>query len=86
MKNINNVNSMGVASNNATRAVTLDQYGDLLTVKDLSEFLGVSKQTVYKEMKAGKFGPQIKFGRGFRIPKIYIAQRYLAGYDIEEQM
>ena len=59
---------------------TLDNYGDLLTAKDLSEFLGVSLQTIYKEIRDGKFGTPIKFGREFRIPKVYIQQRYFGGY------
>ena len=61
--------------------MTLDSYGDLLTAKDLSEFLGVSLQTIYKEIRDGKFGTPVKFGREFRIPKVYIQQRYFGGYS-----
>ena len=64
-----------------TKTPTLENYGDLLSVSDLSEFLGISKQTVYGEIRAGKFGEPLKFGREYRIPKIYIAQRYLLGYE-----
>ncbi|MDR2168142.1 MAG: helix-turn-helix domain-containing protein [Clostridiales bacterium] len=65
----------------ATKAISLDNYGDLMTTADLSNFLGVSKQTIYKEIREGKFGNPIKFGREFRIPKLYIVQRYLSGYQ-----
>ena len=62
------------------KTTTLDNYGDLLTAKDLSEFLGVSLQTIYKEIRGGKFGTPIKFGRVYKIPKVYIQQRYFGGY------
>ena len=62
----------------------LENYGDLLSVGDLSEFLGMSKQTIYSEIKLGKFGKPLKFGREYRIPKIYIATRYLSGYENSE--
>ena len=67
-------------SSSTINTMTLDNYGDLLTAKDLSEFLGVSLQTIYKEIGDGKFGTPIKFGREFRIPKVYIQQRYFGGY------
>ena len=63
-----------------TKSAKLDNYGDLMSVADLAAFLGVSKQTVYNEIKDGKFGEPLKFGRTYRIPKVYIAQRYLIGY------
>ena len=64
-----------------TRSAKLDNYGDLMTVADLSAFLGVSKQTIYNEIKHGKFGVPLKFGRSYRIPKVYVSQRYLVGYE-----
>ena len=60
----------------------LSQFGDLLTIKDLCEIFSISKQTVYKEIKSGKFGIPLKFGREYRIPKIYIIERYLQGYAV----
>ena len=79
-----------MASNNKTanktkttspdhKPTTLDHYGDLLSVTDLSNFLGISKQTVYKEIKEGKFGEPIKFGREFRVAKVYIVDKYICG-------
>jgi len=73
------------ATETTTKATTLDHYGDLMTATDLASFLGVSKQTAYKEIREGKFGEPIKFGREYRIPKVYIIQRYLTGYDVEHQ-
>ena len=64
-----------------TKDKTLDHYGDLMTATDLSNFLGISKQTIYSEIKEGKFGEPLKFGREYRIPKIYIVQRYFGGYE-----
>ena len=63
---------------NKQTSKNLDNYGDLLTAKDLTAFFGVSKQTVYSEIREGKFGKPLKFGREYRIPKIYIIQRYLS--------
>ena len=60
---------------------TLDNYGDLLSVTDLSNFLGISKQTVYKEIREGKFGEPIKFGREFRVAKVFIVDKYICGHQ-----
>ena len=54
----------------------LSEYRDLLSVKDLANIFDVSKQTIYKEMKCGKFGTPIKIGRAFKIPKKFIIQKY----------
>ena len=59
-----------------SRSLLLDGYKDLLSAKDLSEIFEVSRQTVYKEMKEGKFGAPIRIGRAYKVPKIYILQRY----------
>ena len=59
----------------------LEDYRDLLSTKDLSELLGVSKQTAYKEIRSGKFGEPLKFGREYRIPKVYIIERYFRGHQ-----
>jgi len=65
-----------------SKPTTLDYYGDLLTVTDLSNFLGISKQTIYKEIKDGKFGKPIKFGREFRIPKVFIVEKFIQRHEI----
>jgi excisionase family DNA binding protein len=54
----------------------LAEYRDLLSVKDLAEICEVSRQTIYKEMKDGKFGTAIQIGRAYKIPKISILKRY----------
>jgi len=56
----------------------LTEYRDLLSVKDLSTLFDVSEQTIYKEIKDGKFGVPIKIGRTYKIPKIYIMERYFS--------
>jgi predicted DNA-binding transcriptional regulator AlpA len=56
----------------------LSEYRDLLSVKDLSVLFDVSEQTIYKEIKDGKFGVPIKIGRTYKIPKIYIVERYFS--------
>jgi len=56
----------------------LTDFGDLLSTKDLARLFGVSKQTIYKELKAGKFGVPIQIGRAYLVPKIYIEQRFFS--------
>jgi hypothetical protein len=60
--------------------VRIEDFGDLLTTQDLSKLFGMSIKTAYKEIGAGSFGKPLKFGREYRIPKIYIVQRYFGGY------
>jgi len=52
------------------------KYKDLLCVDDLASIFKVSRQTIYKEIKNGKFGQPIQIGRAYKIPKLYIMQRY----------
>lgn len=66
--------------NNTAKNEPLKNYGDLLTVSDLSNVFGISKQTAYKEIKLGKFGGPLKFVREYRIPKVYVVQRYFGGF------
>jgi len=54
----------------------LTEYRDLLSVQDLSNIFQTSRQTIYKELKDGKFGTPIQIGRAYKIPKIYVVQRY----------
>ena len=77
---IHSENTTEATNKATTKATTLDHYGDLMTATDLASFLGVSKQTAYKEIRDGKFGTPLKFGREYRIPKIYIVRRYFSGY------
>ena len=60
---------------------TLLKYPDLLSINDLTEIFGVSKQTIYKEVKQGKFGKPIQIGRVYKIPKIYILNKYFSNYQ-----
>ena len=58
----------------------LEKYKDLLSVNDLTEIFGVSKQTIYKNIKDGKFGTPIQVGRAFKIPRLYIWNKFFANY------
>ena len=60
--------------------MNLDKYPDLLSVKDLMEIFGVSKNTIYKEIQDGKFGRPIQIGRAFKIPKMYIWNKFFENY------
>ena len=60
--------------------MNLDKYPDLLSVTDLMEIFGVSKNTIYKEIQDGKFGQPIQIGRAFRIPRMYIWNKFFANY------
>jgi len=59
----------------------LENYKDLLSVKDLTEIFGVSKQTIYKNIKEGKFGTPIKIGLAFKIPRMYIWNNFFSNYQ-----
>jgi predicted DNA-binding transcriptional regulator AlpA len=59
----------------------LEEYKDLLSTKDLAVIFGVSEQTIYKEIKQGKFGKPFQIGRAFKIPKVYIIEKYIANYQ-----
>ena len=58
----------------------LSKYKDLLSVRDLMEIFGVSKQTIYKNIKDGKFGTPIQIGRAFKVPRIYVWDKFFAKY------
>ncbi|MDR1739373.1 MAG: helix-turn-helix domain-containing protein [Bacteroidales bacterium] len=59
----------------------LEKYRDLLSVHDLMEIFGVSKQTIYKEIKQGKFGTPICIGRAFKIPRMFVWNKFFAMYE-----
>lgn len=54
----------------------LMDYHDLLSIQDLATIFSVSAQTVYKELRNGKFGNPIRIGRAIKVPKAYIIKRY----------
>ena len=54
----------------------LTKYRDLLNVRDLMEIFEVSEQTIYKEIKKGKFGDPIRVGRSYKIPKVYVVRKF----------
>jgi len=59
----------------------LEKYRDLLTVEDLTEIFGASKQTIYKEIKQGKFGKPIRIGRAYKVPKMYVLNKFFIRYE-----
>ena len=59
----------------------LSKYPDLLTVDHLMEIFGVSKQTIYKEIRQGKFGTPISIGRAYKIPRMYILNKFFVNYQ-----
>jgi len=59
----------------------INEYKDLLSVQDLMQIFDVSKTTIYKEIKQGKFGKPICIGRSFKIPRIYIYNKFFANYQ-----
>ena len=62
------------------RPEILSEYRDLLSAKDLSKIFSVGMDTIYREIKAGKFGSPIQIGRAFKVPKAYIIRKYFDGY------
>ena len=67
---------------NAVRNKTpLENYKDLLSVDDLAQIFGVCKKTIYNEIREGKFGKPIKIGRAFKVPKIYVINRFITNYQ-----
>jgi len=58
-----------------------EQYPDLLDTKHLMEIFGVGKNTIYKKIKDGEFGTPIKMGKGFKIPKLYIWNKFIEQYE-----
>ena len=41
-------------------------YRDLLSVDDLCAIFEVSRQTIYKEIRRGKFGETVQIGREYK--------------------
>ena len=70
-----------VYMNNTPSIIGLENYPDMLTTKHLAEIFGVSKNTIYKEIQTGKFGTPERIGRQLMIPKLYIWNRFIAGYN-----
>jgi len=51
----------------------LEKYSDLLTVKETAEVLRVSKAVVYEMIKKEQL-KALKFGREYRLSKIYLTK------------
>jgi len=59
----------------------LRNYNDLLTIEDLSAIFEVSKNTIYKSVKDGKFGTPIQIGRAYKVPKVYVIKKFFKNYS-----
>jgi len=59
----------------------LQNYSDLLTVEDLSTIFDVSKNTIYKSVKDGKFGTPIQIGRAYKVPKTFVIKKFFRNYS-----
>lgn len=55
----------------------LEKYRDLLSVNDLIEIFGVSKTTLYREIKNGTFGKPIRIGRAYKFPKMVVIEKVI---------
>ena len=73
--------SYTIFESNAANSIPLESYRDLLTVDDLAQIFNVSRKTIYKEIRDGKFGKPIKIGRSFKIPKIFVISRFITDYQ-----
>ena len=59
----------------------LSEYRDLLSVDDLSEIFGVSKNTIYKSIQNGDFGKPIRIGRAYKVPRVFIINKFINEYQ-----
>ena len=53
-------------------------YRDLLSVDDLCGIFGVSRQTIYKEIRRGKFGEAVQIGREYKVPKTFVLRHFFS--------
>jgi len=58
-------------SNREIYRVVFKDYPDVLTVKQVSQLLGVSTKTVYRILRNGALS-SLKIGREFRVPKVNV--------------
>lgn len=57
--------------------MSLSEYKDLLTTQDLCKVFGVSKVTIYNEIKKGTFGTPLVISNIKYFPKIFILKNFL---------
>ena len=43
---------------------------------DMCAIFGASKQTIYNEIRRGKFGETVRIGRAHKVPKTRIVQKF----------
>ena len=54
----------------------LNNYNDILTVRELCEILLIGKNTAYKLLKSGEI-KSVKIGHVYKIPKKYVKEYIL---------
>lgn len=57
--------------NNSVRKI--ENYSDILSVKEFAHYLGVGKNTAYAEVKSGAI-KSFKLGKKILIPKVYVEE------------
>ena len=58
---------------------SLDRYNDLLSVTDLATIFDTTENTIYNEIKRGKFGAPIKIGRKYKVSKAFVFEKFFKG-------
>ena len=58
----------------------LSEYKDILSAEDLMSIFGVSKNTIYKEIRNGAFGIPTKIGRTYVVPKTNVLNKYFKSF------
>ena len=66
-------------------ATYLDNYGDVLTPKDLMAILHIGRNRVYKLLEEGQI-KSVKVGCTYRIPKIYLINYLYPDYMSNNEM
>lgn len=55
------------------KTITIRQYPDLLTVKDIQDLLHIGRSTAYSLLKSGEI-KSMRIGSIYRIPKAYLIE------------
>lgn len=63
----------------------LADYDDILTTKDVQEFLHIGRNTLYDYLATGKI-KSLKIGGKYKIPKIYLLQFIYPEIDFTKEI
>ena len=56
----------------------LDDYPDVLTIREVMDVTGLGKNTVYESVHRGEI-PHVKFGKTIRVPKVALRRLFETG-------